>query len=135
MLTVKRETTGEPAKIQATADRDRIAADGRDLSVIAVSVADAEGRVVPTASNQIRFEIEGPARLIGVGNGDPSCHEPDKPEFLTEGRRSAFNGLCMAIVQSLQSPGTSSVKGSSASLQSFSVKIEATAVSAEHLVA
>ena len=29
------------------------------------------------------------------GNGDPSCHEPDRA---TE--RSAFNGLCMAIVQS-----------------------------------
>jgi len=30
-----------------------------------------------------------------VGNGDPSCHEPDKAS-----ERSAFNGLCMAIVQS-----------------------------------
>jgi beta-galactosidase len=29
-----------------------------------------------------------------VGNGDPSCHEPDRAT-----QRSAFNGLCMAIVQ------------------------------------
>jgi beta-galactosidase len=32
---------------------------------------------VPTATNPIQFSLEGPGRIIGVGNGDPSCHEPD----------------------------------------------------------
>jgi len=38
--------------------------------------------------------VAGPGSVIGVGNGDPSCHEPDRAS-----QRSAFNGLCMAIVQ------------------------------------
>jgi beta-galactosidase len=42
-------------------------------------VVDQEGRTVPTAGNRIRFDVEGPARLIGVGNGDPGSHEADKP--------------------------------------------------------
>ena len=54
-----------------------INADGEDVSVITVSVTDAQGRVVPVADNHIQFDLEGPGRILGVGNGDPSCHEPD----------------------------------------------------------
>jgi beta-galactosidase len=25
----------------------------------------------------IQFELSGPGKILGVGNGDPSCHEPD----------------------------------------------------------
>ena len=97
VLTDKRETTGAPAKLVLRPDRSKIAADGEDLSMVAVEVVDAQGRVVPTASNLVTFNISGNGRLIGVGNGDPSCHEPDKAD-----KRSAFNGLCMAFVQSLK---------------------------------
>ena len=95
VLTDKRETAGPAAKIVAVADRPKIAADGQDLAVINVSIVDAQGRPVPTAGNKVTFVVSGPGVVIGVGNGDPSCHEPDKAS-----ERSAFNGLCMAIVQS-----------------------------------
>lgn len=72
------KTTGEPAAIQLTAHRAAIKADGEDISVITVQVNDSEGRCVPTANNEITFAIEGPGRIIGVGDGDPSSHEPDK---------------------------------------------------------
>jgi beta-galactosidase len=32
---------------------------------------------VPVAQNNIHFAVEGAGSIIGVGNGDPSCHEPD----------------------------------------------------------
>ena len=48
----------------------------------------------------VQFAISGPASVIGVGNGDPNCHEADKAS-----RRSAFNGLCCAIVQTGDTPG------------------------------
>jgi beta-galactosidase len=73
----KIETTGAPAALQLAPDRAAIAADGEDAAVITVSVADTQGRVVPVADNAVDFELEGPGRIIGVGNGDPSCHEPD----------------------------------------------------------
>jgi beta-galactosidase len=73
----KVETTGASAGIKLTPDRATIHADGEDLSMVTVAVTDAQGRMVPTASNLVRFAIGGPGKIIGVGNGDPICHEPD----------------------------------------------------------
>jgi beta-galactosidase len=73
----KVETTGAPAAIKLTPDRRSLDAGNEDASVITVSVVDDHGRVVPTAGNQISFDLTGPGRILGVGNGDPSCHEPD----------------------------------------------------------
>ena len=125
LLSAKRETTGAPEQIVLRPDRQKIAADGADVSVITVEVVDARGRTVPTASNQISFKLSGGGRLIGMGNGDPSCHEPDKPTSFTEGQRSAFNGLCMALVQSLKESGEVRLLASSPGLRTTSVVIQA----------
>ncbi len=71
------ETTGAPAAITLTPDRAVIQGDGEDVSVVTVAVTDGQGRVVPVAGNLVNFELTGPGRILGVGNGDPSCHEPD----------------------------------------------------------
>ncbi len=71
------ETTGEATQIQLTPDRKMINADGDDVAVFTVSALDRQGRSVPVAQNNINFSIEGAGKIIGVGNGDPSCHEAD----------------------------------------------------------
>lgn len=71
------ETTGAAAAVALTPDRATTAADARDVAVVTVDVRDAAGRVVPTANQRVTFAISGPGRIIGVGNGDPSSHEPD----------------------------------------------------------
>ena len=58
------------------------------------------------------------ARIIGVGNGDPSSHEPDKAD-----QRTAFNGLCMAIVQAGRQAGEIRVEASSPGLEGASAAI------------
>ncbi len=73
----KVETSGDATQIQLTPDRKTINADGKDVAVFTVSALDAQGRVVPVAQNKINFSIEGAGKILGVGNGDPSCHEPD----------------------------------------------------------
>jgi beta-galactosidase len=120
VLTEKRETAGPAAKIVAIPDRMKIAADGEDISVVNLTIVDAQGRTVPTASNLVTFSISGPGKLIGVGNGDPSCHESDKGA-----QRSAFNGLCMGIVQSMRGePGKVTVTLSAEGLETTSVVVE-----------
>ena len=73
----KVETTGEATTLRLTPDRSTIHANGEDVSVFAVSAVDAQGRAVPVAQNRIAFAVEGAGKILGVGNGDASCHEPD----------------------------------------------------------
>ncbi|WP_010663911.1 beta-galactosidase GalA [Marinilabilia salmonicolor] len=72
------ETTGESQKVRLVADRQTIDGDREDVAIVTVQVTDKKGRVVPTANRNITFEIEGPGKIIGVGNGDPTSHEPDR---------------------------------------------------------
>ena len=71
------ETAAAPSRMVLSADRTEIAGDRRDLAIVRVSSVDAQGRHVPTAANDIAFDVSGPGRIIGVGNGDPSSHEAD----------------------------------------------------------
>jgi beta-galactosidase len=72
-------TTGDGSAVRLTVDRSRLRADGSDVALVSVTVVDQQGRSVPTAQHRIHFEVEGAARLIGMGNGDPGSHEADKP--------------------------------------------------------
>jgi beta-galactosidase len=114
-----RETTGAPAAIRLSADRASLAADHADVAVVNVAVVDAQGRVVPIADNKITFTVHGPGQLIGVGNGDPSSHEPDKANS-----RSAYNGLAQAIVQTSSQGGTIELTAESAELNSDRVILQ-----------
>lgn len=94
IMAERRETTGDSAEIRLSADRLAMAADGEDIVMIRADVLDRRGRLVPTAHDKVKFRVSGAGSLIGLGNGDPNCHENDKG---TE--RSLFNGLAQAIVQ------------------------------------
>jgi beta-galactosidase len=87
----KVETTGDPTQIQLTPDRRTIRADGEDVAVFTVAALDAQGRAAPLAQKKINFSVEGAGRIIGVGNGDPSCHEPDTFAANLPVRRVAVN--------------------------------------------
>lgn len=71
------ETTGPASQLVLTPDRTTLTADGADATVFTVEARDAQGRFVPTANLPVRFTITG-GTILGVGNGDPSCHEPDR---------------------------------------------------------
>ena len=63
---------------------------------------------MPDADNLIKFSLAGDAKIIGVGNGDPSSHEPDK---CVDGawQRHLFNGKCQVIVQSGKTHGCNKI--------------------------
>jgi beta-galactosidase len=111
-------TASAATALSLVADRQRIMADGRDVSVVKVSVMDAKGNVVPLADNEIEFNVSGPGKLLGVGNGNPASHEPDKCT-----KRCAFNGWCLALVQSTGKPGSIKLEGKSNGLKVCTVEI------------
>ena len=85
---------------------------------------DAEGRLIPVASDEITFRVAGSGRLIGVGNGDPSSHESDRGPV-----RHAFNGLCMALVQASRQVGVLRIEATAPGLQSGMLEITGIAAS------
>ena len=115
------KTAGAPAKIRLTADHSKIKADGYDLSFITAEVLDANGVPVPTAGNQIRFEVKGDAFIAGVDNGDPTSHESLKGSSM-----KAFNGKCLAVVQANETPGEVTFTAKADGLQEASVRLRLT---------
>ncbi len=89
------KTAGEPFSIRLSPDRNEIKATGDDLSYILVEAFDKEGNLCPLADDLVDFEIKGPGRIAGVGNGNPQSHEP-----FQVGYRKLFNGKAMLIVRS-----------------------------------
>lgn len=109
----KVETTGTAYQIRLTPDRKSLLGDGHDAMPITVEVLDKKGRHVPTANHMIEFMISGPAKIVGLGNGNPNCHEPEKGN-----RRSLFNGLAQVIIQSSEgAEGVISIKAISGNLK------------------
>jgi len=105
------ETTTAPAQIALSSDCNTLKADGCDVAIIRVAIKDDKGRVVPTADNMVKFSIEGPGKIIGTGNGNPTSHESDKAS-----QRMAFNGYCLVLVQSDKQAGEIRLKASSETL-------------------
>ena len=121
ILKDKRETAGASARIVLTADRTALDADGMDCAVLRAEVFDAKGRPVPKAADLIRFDVTGPAAVIGVGNGNPNSHEPDKAS-----QRMVFNGLCSAIVQAKKEAGSVTITASADGLKAGKVILRLT---------
>ena len=105
-------TAGDPAKIELSADRSTITADGIDLSYIKVKITDRNGVMVPDADNLVHFSIEGVGKLVGVGNGNPISLESAKGS-----QRTAFSGLCQAVIQSTHKAGSIVLKASAIGLK------------------
>jgi beta-galactosidase len=97
-LTTKVETTDKPTTVVVSPSKTTMLADASDAVVLNISVIDRNNREVPDANNLIRFTVTGDAKIIGVGNGDPSSHEPDKI-FEGQWQRRLFNGKCQVILQ------------------------------------
>jgi beta-galactosidase len=116
-------TTGSPAAVRLTTERTTLLADGEDLTVVYASIVDSAGRVVPVANNLVNFSVSGAAYVAGVGNGDPSSHEPDRAA-----QRHAFNGWCMALVGSTNFSGPISLTASSLGLMPASMTLQANSI-------
>ncbi|TFF40987.1 glycoside hydrolase family 2 protein [Mucilaginibacter psychrotolerans] len=120
VLTKEIHTAGTPAKIELTADRSNIKADGKDLSFVTVRILDKDGNVVPDADNLVNFKLTGVGTIASVDNGDPVSHDPFKAHY-----RKAFHGLALAIVQGKELRGTITLTATSAGLAPATVVIKA----------
>jgi beta-galactosidase/beta-glucuronidase len=90
----KLQTVGAPVALQLTPDRRTLPAKTRGLAQLEVAVVDEAGRPVFTADDEITVALTGPARLLGIENGDLANH--DNP---TTPRHRAHQGRLLVYVQ------------------------------------
>jgi beta-galactosidase len=78
VATDKVQTTGEPVSVALTANLTTIRADKEDIAIVSVDIRDKNNLHIPTAGDEITFSLQGPGKIIGVGNGNPTSLEADK---------------------------------------------------------
>ena len=112
-------TAGAPARLELSADRSEIAADGADLSFVEVRLVDENGVLCPESDLMIKAKLEGEGALLGIGNGSAFNHEPFKGN-----RVKTFHGLCRVIVKSKKQPGTIQLNITADSIEGDTIAIK-----------
>ena len=98
-------TAGKPKRLQLDVwtqhDAPRLAADGQDLAYVTVSLTDARGTLVPTADDQLTFEVKGSGQFEAACNGDATSLES-----FVQPTMKLFNGQLVVVVRSSRQSGT-----------------------------
>ena len=98
-------TAGKPKRLQLDVwtqhDAPRLMADGQDLAYVTVSLTDARGTLVPTADDQLTFEVKGSGQFEAVCNGDATSLES-----FVQPTMKLFNGQLVVVVRSSRQSGT-----------------------------
>lgn len=111
-------TTGSPASLRLTSDRKLVTTDRDDLAHILVEVLDHGGRLVPDATLQVGFEVEGAGSLAAVGNGNP--HNIDS---FQQPSRYTWHGQALIIVRPAKRPGVMRVAATTPGLRTARLTI------------
>lgn len=125
----KVETTGEAVTLKAEPDRTAVVtkkpttdawkADGTDLLHVKLTALDKKGRQVKNAQQEVTFNVEGNAEIVGVINGDINSDE------MTVGnKRSLYNGTCTVILRASRQPGNVTLTATAPGLKSVILKLQ-----------
>jgi beta-galactosidase len=115
------KTSGKAHRLVLESDRIKLKANGEDLAFITVSVVDENGIPNPTATNQLKFSVQGQGTFRAVCNGDPTSldmfHEPTM---------KLFSGKLIVILQSSEDEGELNLKVTGEDLVSESITLKTT---------
>ena len=110
------KTAGKPAALKldvwTETDNSQLVSGGQDMAFVTVSLVDAEGTLIPQASDQLTFEVSGAGQFQAVCNGDAT-----NLESFTQPTMKLFNGQLVVVVRSGLQPGTLTLKVTDAQRQ------------------
>jgi beta-galactosidase len=115
------ETTGKAVCLKVTPEDTYWQADGTDLMHLRIEAVDSKGRRVPMAQDELKFEVEGDAKIVAVTNGDINSDELN-----VQDHRRLWNGSAMVILRAGQAPSKISFKTTSPTFKPITIKLETT---------
>lgn len=113
------KTAGKPHSIRLSTDKNTLKADGQDLAFVVVEVTDQEGNIVPEASNEISFSIQGTGVIEATGSADMK----DSKSY-TSTVRKVWKGRAMAVIRNTGRSGKIVLKASTAGLPTATLNFE-----------
>lgn len=105
------KTAGKPVNMVLTAEcmnktaQPTLKADGNDLAFVTVSLTDKDGTMVPTATDELTFEVTGDGTFEAACNGDATSLEQ-----FTKPQMKLFAGQLVVIVRASKKAGTVNLK-------------------------
>lgn len=114
----KIETTGKAVRLVATPEDAMWQADGTDLMHVRIEAVDSKGRRVPMAQDELKFEVEGDARIMAVSSGN---HNSD--ELNVTDQRRLYNGSALVILRAGKTASTVTLKTSSAAFKTVTTRL------------
>jgi beta-galactosidase len=109
-------TAGPPARIDLLPDVAHVGADG--VCHIEFRIVDARGVRVPDADALVTFAVDGPARVLGIGNGNVSSIDAGQ-----DPAHRAYQGRGLAILQATNGAGPITLRASAPGLGAAVVTI------------
>ncbi|MDE5726514.1 MAG: DUF4982 domain-containing protein [Duncaniella sp.] len=113
------KTAGEASRLKVTPDATTWKADGTDLMHLTVEAVDKKGTIDPSASQLVTFEVEGPAEIAGVMNGNITSDE-----LSTGNTRSLYQGAAQLILRSMPEAGPVTLTVSAPGLKTQKVMLK-----------
>ena len=113
------KTAGSPSRIELLPDATQLRADGKDVCHVEFRIVDENGVRVPNADAEVKFDLTGPAKIIGNGNGDLNNSENCQGDT-----HRAFQGRGLAILQAGTVPGSITLKATAPGLESANVTLQ-----------
>ncbi|WP_281612778.1 sugar-binding domain-containing protein [Flammeovirga sp. SubArs3] len=93
-------SSGEANSFQLIPSKTEVYANQTDVIRCEVNIIDKDGVFVPDADHLVEFTLDGPAKILGVENGDILDLSSNKAKF-----RKVFNGKCVLFFQSSDEAG------------------------------
>lgn len=105
------KTAGEARRVVLARDTSSVLSGGGQTTQVEFEIVDDTGVRVPNAGAEVTFEIEGPARILGIGNGDLNNIESGR-----DATHRTYQGRGLVILRITDPAATVTLKASSPGL-------------------
>ncbi len=113
------KTAGTASRVELLPDAKEFRANGKDVCHVEFRIVDGNGVRVPDAEPEVKFDLVGQAKIIGIGNGDLNNSENCQGDT-----HRAFQGRGLAILQAATTPGSIVLTATASGLESASVTLQ-----------
>lgn len=112
-------SAGQPSALRLSASKNLLSANGQDLSFITIELTDANGTVLPNASDELTISVSGPGILQGVANADMvdmASYAAHRAANQNQAKRKLWHGQAQAVIRSAHKTGKITLKVEGAGL-------------------